>query len=260
MTAPPAILGLYFYRAAHPVAGPEANFDDSSCRPDPDFDHGTLGLCRPGLRSKTARLARDYGPVELLFYAYGPDDSSIALVALMRVEESFRDHHLASASFSTALPPNLMLQDNPCLLGTVINGQTGRLRPKVLPGGCSCDYYVARAQTTYIKFDTKTSVVRRDNPVLLAFRDLVKLAPHGIGSRWPRNLDISTFNRGTQNGARWLRESSEVVAVREHFLNAGANLQHGPSNGARRTRSKPLHGQRPLNLEAVKRPARKLSC
>lgn len=119
MTVPPEILGLYFYRAAHPVLGPDADFDDASCRPDPDFDRETLGLCRPGLRSKTARLAHDCGPVDLLFYAYGPDDSSIALVALMRVQRSFPDHQLAGDSFSTALPHNLMLPGNPCLLGTV---------------------------------------------------------------------------------------------------------------------------------------------
>ncbi|MEZ4300323.1 MAG: hypothetical protein R3B70_35585 [Polyangiaceae bacterium] len=86
MTAPPEVLGLYFYRAAHPVAGPDADFNDAR-------------------------------------------------------------------------------------------------------------YYVARSQTTYIKLDTKTSVVRRSNPVLLAFRDLVKLAPHGIGSRWPKDLDIGTAKR-----------------------------------------------------------------
>lgn len=67
----PIVLGLYFYRARRAVLRPDADLRDASCRPDPDFDALTLGLCRPGLRAKVARLSRSAEPLDLLFYSIG---------------------------------------------------------------------------------------------------------------------------------------------------------------------------------------------
>lgn len=260
MAVPPQILGLYFYRAAHPVAGPDADFNDASCRPDPDFDHGTIGLCRPGLRSKAARLARDYGPVDLLFYADGPDASSIALVALARVGGTFPDHQSARPSFSGMLPSNLMLPGNPCLLGTAVDAETGRLLPSTLPSGCSCDYYVGRAGTTYIKLDRETMVLRRENPLILPLRALTKLAPRGIGSRWPENLEMGTFNRGTQNGARWLREPAEARALRDYFLNRATTTQGATPDAAHLAQAAADVAQQAERVRSIKRRYRRKSC
>jgi hypothetical protein len=234
MTTTDGILGLYFYRARNAVLGPGMDLNDSSCRPDPDFDHGTLGLCRPGLRSKTARLFKDYGPVDLLFYTRGDDKSSIRLVALMAVEEYFPDHSSARLSFLSALPPNLMVAGNPCLYGTSLDAHGGHLQPSILPRDCSCNRYVARANSVYIRLSVPTATIRRDSPVTISLQQLSRLAPHGIASRWPRGFDISAFNRGMQNGAHWLHQPAEAEAVRRYFLHGStAAVPNSPSQSRR---------------------------
>lgn len=263
METPRGILGLYFYRARNPSFGPEMDLTDSSCRPDPDFDHGTLGLCRPGLRSKTARLARNHGPVDLLFYAYGDDSWSIRLVALMGVEASFPNHLSARSSFASAVPPNLMVAGNPCLKGTSLDVQERRLHPSALPRGCSCDRYVNRTGSVYIRFSLPTATIRRDSPVTIFLQDLAKLAPHGIGSRWPRGFDVAAFNAGTQNGAHWLRRPAEAEGVRRYFLDGGTGAAPHLPTRAKRSRA---HGCAADNSPTVpessprRRSARGNSC
>ena len=85
------VLGLYFYRARRPTLGNDADLRDASCRPDPDFDWLTLGLCRPGLRKRIARHAVAE-PVDLLFYARVPATDTLLLVALLRIASVHGDH------------------------------------------------------------------------------------------------------------------------------------------------------------------------
>lgn len=118
------MIGLYFYRARNAAAGSSMDLADASCRPDPDFEALTLGLCRPGLRT-ALRRQHQREPVELLFYTHDGRDR-ILLVAAMRTSAIFRGHAAAQASLSAKgpLPLNIVTAGAPCLRGTVIDPTT----------------------------------------------------------------------------------------------------------------------------------------
>src|SRR5436309_14867980 len=102
------MLGLYFYRARRPTLEADADLRDFSCRPDPDFDWLTLGLCRPDLRRKIARLAAAE-PVDLLFYSRVRAADMLLLVALMRVDAVYAGHLGARSGFEDRIPRNLVV-------------------------------------------------------------------------------------------------------------------------------------------------------
>jgi hypothetical protein len=212
------MLGLYFYRARHAVLTANADLRDASCRPDPDFAALTLGLCRPGLRAKVARLSRGAEPIDLLFYSIGSKKDILLLVGLLRLETVFPDHASARIMFTGKLPPNLIVPGNPCRFGTEVEPSTGRIAVKSLPRFCACHRYVLRAATSYLQFAAKAGAARITSPVPLSLKELAVLSPLAIGSRWPARIDPGLFQKATQNGAHWIREPSEIEAIRRFFL------------------------------------------
>lgn len=211
------MLGLYFYRARRPTLGDDADLRDASCRPDPDFDWLTLGLCRPGLRKRIARLAVA-APIDLLFYARVPATDALLLVALVRVLSVHANHFDASAGFKDGHPRNLMVPGNPCLLGTIADptsGQVAMRRPTEL---CGCPRYVMRADTPYLHFVAhEPGAVRCDDPVRVRWEELRRISPAIIGQRWS-GTDLAAFQKATQNGAHWIGDAADAEALREFFL------------------------------------------
>lgn len=211
------MLGLYFYRARRPSLEPDADLRDASCRPDPDFEWLTLGLCRPDLRRKIARLAAAE-PVELLFYSRAATADVLLLVALMRVDAIYADHLGARSGFEDRIPRNLIVSGNPCLFGTQVYPALSHVTVRRQSPGCGCRRYVLRAGTPYFRFAAARDAIRLDSPVPVTLRSLQALSPNNIRRRWPPGTDLGSFQRATQNGAHWIRHPVDAEAIRRYFM------------------------------------------
>ena len=228
------VLGLYFYRARRASLTTDADLRDSSCRPDPDFEWLTLGLCRPGLRKKIAGLAAA-DPVDLLFYARVPSTDTLLLVALLRIATVHVNHFEARAGFQDGLPRNLVVPGNPCSCGTVVDPASGHVTMRRRTGICGCHRYVKRAGTPYLQFVThEPGSLRVADPVPIQWEHLRVLSPQVIGRRWS-GADFAGFQRATQNGAHWIADPDEAEAIRHHFL--GDPRWLGPSAPAKGRKS-----------------------
>ena len=205
-----------------------ADLRDASCRPDPDFEWLTLGLCRPGLRKRIARLAATE-PIELLFYSRVPAADMLLLVALLRVVEVHANHADARAAFKDRLPRNLIVPGNPCLLGTEVDPEAGRVTRRRHAEACGCDRYVQRSGTPYLRLTAREQVsLRCANPVPVEWERLRQLSRSAIGRRWSGG-DFDAFQRATQNGAHWIADPDEAEAIRQEFL----SVPHSTGSSAR---------------------------
>lgn len=210
------VLGLYFYRARRPTLTTDADLRDASCRPDPDFQWLTLGLCRPGLRKRIARLVAAE-PVDLLFYARVPAADTLLLVALLRVATAYPSHSAARADFTDRLPRNLVVPGNPCSIGTVVDPASGQVTVRHSHEICRCHRYVKRADTPYLQLTAREPVsLRCADPVPVGWEQLRRLSPQVIGCRWSGS-EFAGFQRATQNGAHWIDEPADADAIRRHF-------------------------------------------
>src|SRR5258705_5756299 len=161
----------------------DADLRDASCRPDPDFEWLTLGLCRPDLRTKIARLAAA-APVDLLFYSRMASTDTLLLVALLRIATAYPSHSDARADFTGRIPRNLVVPANPCSLGTVVVPTTGQVTMRRPSSLCGCHRYVKRSRTPYLRLTaSEPDSIRCTDPVPVGWEQLRRLSPRVIGRR-----------------------------------------------------------------------------
>src|SRR5262249_27696096 len=145
-----AMFALYFYRSLDPAGG---DYTDLSCRPDPDFDWLTLGICRPQLRERISREALA-ASATIAFYTVEPGIHELLFTALLTIgaEGVSESHRVASSQYSTVHPASLLVPGTVCRCGTRFS-----TRSKMkLRDGCSCRDYVGRESTPYLIFDKKS--------------------------------------------------------------------------------------------------------
>ena len=208
----------------------DTDLRDASCRPDPDFEWLTLGLCRPQLRRKIALLS-EVEPVELLFYARVPTTNTLLLVALLRVAEVHANHSDARSSFSEKIPRNLVVPRNPCVLGTEVDPGSGSVSVRRSNDSCGCHKYVKRSGTPYLRLAAQDAgSLRCVEPVPLQWESLRELAPRVLGRRW-RKDDFAGFQRATQNGAHWIDDLVDAGVVRDYFKSYPRSS--GPASAAK---------------------------
>lgn len=213
------MLGLYFYNARRPTLTQRCDLRDSSCRPDPDFEWLTLGLCRPGLRKRIAGLASEE-PIDLLFYARVFGTDTLLLAALARIDVVYPSHADASRSFIDGVPRNLIVRGNLCLFGTDVDPDAGMAVGLRATTACGCSGYAQRANTPYLRLEAAPEELRVDDPVPIRFGDLRGMLPDELSQRWQGDGGLAAFQRATQNGAHWIRNVATADAIRRFFLQA----------------------------------------
>ena len=205
------MFALYFYRALDPVRG---EFDDLSCRRDPDFDHLTLGICRPAVRKLMCEEALK-GRVSIVFYTRKPHVPALFLRALLTLKSDgvFGSHReAADDGLSRPLPYNLLVPRNRCICGTAFSNRSA-MRSK--DPDCDCARYVGRESTPYLRFDKDAARIPGE-PIEVDFEQLKSFLPKYF-RRWPTRKAWGVFQKAVQNSVHMIEDKDEQDALRALF-------------------------------------------
>lgn len=240
------VLALYYFKGRNAVLGPGIDCNDASCRPDPDFEVLSLGVCRPPFRNgfRTEYEASPARRRSFLFFtrtAGKVEDSRLLLVALLRVE-SVLPSHAAARRVLSGRPPNLLVPGNACLAGSTINFATGAVARGKVRRKCSCAAYVNRNKTPYLLFAGGRAAVRPTRPVPLSFAALPRLAARWAATEWPNGFDPDTFLKKLQRGPLWVEDPADIRKLKAYFRKRRAA-------GARPNRCKLLPAHRNHRVE-----------
>lgn len=226
------MLFLYFYRAGNPAHG---DFQDLSCRTDPDLDALTFGICRPPLRRRLAARP-DIQSSTIVFYTVAPRTPVLLITAVVDVAQIFRTHVLAAGTLPPPYPTNLLTDGNPCRCGTTYTGNVSATKPRT--PACDCTYYFGRQNTPYFQFHRRSPASWQKNPVSLPFPELQKLCPaffrlHSRRQTWP------SFQQATSNDCHEISDPREEATLLQRV---GAKSQ--PSHHERGPTALPPRGCR----------------
>lgn len=207
-----SLLVLWPYQARERT-GAHPDLRDGSCRPDPDFDSLTLGLCRPAGRSKILKAFETKVPVYVCFCFQKPRKNVLTVVAVLRVRHAYPEHDSAARELQGQRPLNLMVNPSACLFAK------GERRP------CACDKYERLVRTPYIVFRGR-AVLRRND---LSGSLLARLAPalHDSRGRFTSAVDVRHLAQRSLRHGVWLRGGNA-----KRFRNY---LQDVMKDGRRRT-------------------------